>query len=198
MVKRFGRKCSYKTPVLSSVVIEERIEKCKLTHLCPDEIADHLYSAFPDYNHYKLIPFRSKIRQILQQQSRKRKRDCAISDEKYSVLRSSVSANSFSMSSHNDSDSEAMLNAMLREGYKENLKFTKNSKDCANTKDSGELCSKIVEEERGDNKKDLQKGVGPSFRDFGGIKNLLEDLECDVVQPLRHPKLMRLINVKPI
>ncbi|CAL1372506.1 unnamed protein product [Linum trigynum] len=39
---------------------------------------------------------------------------------------------------------------------------------------------------------------GPSFKDFGGLKKVLEDLETEVLMPLFHPHLMRRLGVKPI
>ncbi|MQL89528.1 hypothetical protein Taro_022108 [Colocasia esculenta] len=39
---------------------------------------------------------------------------------------------------------------------------------------------------------------GPRFKDFGGIKALLEELTMEVVVPLCHPHLPRMLGVKPM
>ncbi|KAH9623158.1 hypothetical protein KSS87_011012 [Heliosperma pusillum] len=50
---------------ISPAILRRRIDACNINHLSSDDIAEHLYSTFPDYKHFKLIPFRTKINQIL-------------------------------------------------------------------------------------------------------------------------------------
>ncbi|XP_074309396.1 cell division control protein 48 homolog C-like [Silene latifolia] len=50
---------------ISPAILRRRIYTCNINHLSPDDIAEHLYSTFPDYKHFKFIPFRTKINQIL-------------------------------------------------------------------------------------------------------------------------------------
>ncbi|KAJ8440688.1 hypothetical protein Cgig2_005419 [Carnegiea gigantea] len=56
--------------MLSPSIIHRRIDASKINHLPSDDIAEHLYSAYPDYKHFKLIPFRAKVKQILQHSRR--------------------------------------------------------------------------------------------------------------------------------
>ena len=48
---------------------------------------------------------------------------------------------------------------------------------------------------------DLRKEVldePPRFKDFGGIKNVLEQLDMKVLVPLYHPQLLPFLGVRPI
>ncbi|KAL2938854.1 Cell division control protein 48-like protein C [Bienertia sinuspersici] len=245
MGRRGGR---WASPTLSPAVIHERVTRCRIGHLPFDDIADHLYSAFADYKHYKLIPFRIKIRQILQQQQQCRnaveedralkKRKPIIDDnengdevdgrEQKLVRRKkqkpssddreqkSVSETSFSISSEADFEPEFdVMKSMLRAGYKDiqsnaksesklvNLEMEITNKEMKNVANSSQLW-KSEEEELGF-KRGLSLsqgcssgGTGPRFCDFGGIKKELEELEWEVIQPLRNPKLLQWLNVKPI
>ena len=45
---------------------------------------------------------------------------------------------------------------------------------------------------------EVQGNEGPRFRDLGGMKEVLEELEMEVLVPLYHPQLPRWLGVKPM
>lgn len=263
---------------LSPAIIQRRIESCKISHLSSDDIAEHLYSAYPDYKHYKLIPFRSKIRQILHQSRRppisprnaaaaeddddddddeeesesavlrspcrkkqrqiidERERKLVMRENKHLQMRrtrensSESSASDTSVSTSEDAvygedvaPEFDLMKSMLRAGYGD-TKSTPNSKPktkpaeeernvevedvrrekkiAAGALVRGEKSASEVVEERESkglsSNGELKGKEGPRFKDFGGIKKILNELMMEVMVPLYHPQLPQWLGVKPM
>lgn len=272
-----GNPQSRRQSTLSPAIIQRRIDSCKINHLSSEDIAEHLYSSYPDYKHYKLIPFRSKIRQILQQSRRlpisprnaedqpenddndddegdsgspvirspSRKKQRQIIDERERKLlrtenshlqlirrreNSSVSSGSeTSVSTSVDAvygeDVEPefdLMKSMLRAGYGDTKSTPKSKpkpkaggdvesnmevedvrrekKIAAAASVRGEKSmSEVVEERESKGLCGEVKGKdGPRFKDFGGIKKVLNELMIEVMVPLYHPQLPQWLGVKPM
>ncbi|CAO2828505.1 unnamed protein product [Amaranthus hypochondriacus] len=250
---------SRRQSTLSPAVLHRRIESCKISHLSSDDIAEHLYSAYPDYKHYKLIPFRSKIRQILQRshffsaiddeseslehQSPSRKKRKHVNDEGEKKLIERENAHSQLRRKYNSSDSSDtsvstsedaiysedvkpefdLMKSMLRAGYGDEKSPTLKSKlkkgvigeernveieDVRREKEIGDAAlvrggkstSDVMEDRELKNvglNREIKGKEGPRFKDFGGIKKLLDELLLEVVVPLYHPEIPERLNTKP-
>ncbi|KMT08061.1 hypothetical protein BVRB_6g144150 [Beta vulgaris subsp. vulgaris] len=274
-----GKHPSRRQSTLSLTVINRRIESCNISHLSSDDIAEHLYSSYPDYKHYKLIPFRSKIRRMLstsrpppttsqndldndediaspELRSPCRKKQRQVIEERERKLisrenshlqmrrrRESYSDSSTSVSTSEDAVyGEAvapefdLMKSMLRAGYGDS-KSTPNMKTKAkgvveedrnvevedvrrekkiamNAAAAGagvgrgeKSASEVVEEREskggyglsgGSSSGEVKGKEGPRFKDFGGIKKVLDELIMEVMVPLYHPQLPQWLGVKPM
>ncbi|KAL2904685.1 Cell division control protein 48-like protein C [Bienertia sinuspersici] len=270
-----GRKTNGGNPkrqsTLSPAIVYRRIESSKITHLSSDDIAEHLYAVYPDYKHYKFIPFRTKIRQILQY-SRRPPINCTVEEDddeeegdEGSELRSPLrkkqrqivdererklvrrenthrqmmrrrETESVSLSSSTSEDAVYaeevapefdLMKSMLRAGYgdaKSTLNSKSKQKEAGTGISIGEESNVEVEDVRRENNigaaadaDALDRGEkslsashlvedgepngglsGPRFKDFGGMKKILDELMMEVMVPLYHPQLPQWLGVKPM
>ncbi|CAL1389388.1 unnamed protein product [Linum trigynum] len=99
-----------------------------------------------------------------------------------------------------------LMRSMLRNSYapEKNIEVevATSSKDkiaVANGgKRKGERGGKLGAKALSSDNMEVKGKEGPRFKDFGGLKKVLEDLETEVLMPLFHPHLMRRLGVKPI
>ncbi|XP_010674134.2 cell division control protein 48 homolog C [Beta vulgaris subsp. vulgaris] len=224
MGRRRGR---YPSSTLSPAVVNARIASCNVGHLYPEDIANHLYNAYVDYKKFKRTPFVLKITQILKHQHLHDTDVCVPKPPKKKRKRvADASASEISSVSGSDGDDEPepesepqfdMMKSMLRAGYyrdkihesksKEmnlDIKVLKKEKSDANSTEP-ELGFQrgltISSNSTNDNDSDgdsYSDEPPPKFSDFGGIKKELQELEREVILPLRNPKLLQWLNVKPV
>ncbi|KAK9675467.1 hypothetical protein RND81_11G008800 [Saponaria officinalis] len=187
---------------LSPAIIQRRIELCKINHLSDDDIAEHLYSAYyPDYKHFKLIPFRNKLKQILNAAEyggtppRNKRRKTEESDTE---TPSSVA----SMAEDETEDAVPefdIMKSLVRTQYGENPSKSKSKpKDDRHGGGVAAAGSEAVEEAAGGELKGKEKGGIIRFRDFGGIKKVIDELLMEVIVPLYNPQLPLWLGVKPM
>ncbi|XP_074274947.1 cell division control protein 48 homolog C-like [Silene latifolia] len=222
-----------KQSTLTLSIIRRRIDSCKINHLSTDDIADHLYSSYPDYKHFKLLPFRRKIKQLLDQYdavkpqtdspgpTRKKRRQSPHDD-----------VDDVSSGAEHTSDEDGVygedvepefdvMKSLLRERY--NNLTPKKAATGKSIGGGGGGVERNVEVEDVRREKNITGGVaagaveksgselveegevkgkgkegGIRFKDFGGIKKVIDELLMEVIVPLYHPQLPEWIGVKPM
>ncbi|KAJ0975301.1 hypothetical protein J5N97_017266 [Dioscorea zingiberensis] len=210
----------------SSILIA-RIRASDLETLDADAVVNHLRSHFPDYARLKLQPFSHRVHQAIQSLRRQPPRspssDAAMSSGRRRRLKEPSASPSPSASSSSNDEEELrpeldLTKSMLRDSYVKQASGVKRKPQLKEDDNveietpavSKEVLLELNERERGSALEmpavekisgggDLaRKDEGPRFRDLGGMKGVLEELMMEVIVPLCHPQLPRLLGVRPM
>ncbi|KAJ4828483.1 Cell division control protein 48 C [Turnera subulata] len=161
-------------------LLKQHVDSCKKRFTTVDGIVHHLRNHQPNYRRMELKTLTRLVSQTLRspqkqagQPTKKRK-----SDEESSSSMDTESP----PSTTSDSD---LMQSMLRESY-----VTSASKE-KNVEVEEMAASGLEEEEEG-------KEKGPTFKDLGGLKAVLDDLEMEVLLPFYHPQVPKRLGVNPI
>ncbi|XP_051147250.1 cell division control protein 48 homolog C-like [Andrographis paniculata] len=199
----------------------------KENHSTVERLVEYLRITYPHYSRHKLQPFTRRVHQVVQldEAQHKRKRDGGDVHNSSAAAASSTVA-STSSSGGDSSDGEGsnsedaiygekfepefdLMKSMLRENLKKNSKvkeaveldvvYNDDAKKVEMVTEEGHLdshLSKAIKTGHGNSGGGENKG--PMFQDFGGMKDVIDQLIESVLVPLCHPQLPLHLGVKPV
>ncbi|KAJ4840052.1 hypothetical protein Tsubulata_038186 [Turnera subulata] len=206
-------------------MLKQHVESCKKKFSTVDDIVHHLRNHQPNYRRMELKTLTRLVTQTLRSQSSPPEKQSRPTKKRRTEEESSsstdASSNSDTESLPSTTSESDLMRSMLRESYAPSASKEKNveveeiaSEKRANVLLNGGKCGGMEaaaaggggggEKVRGSGRKDAaeleqeEKGKGPKFKDLGGVKEVLDDLEMEVLLPFYHPQVPKRLGVSPV